>query len=443
MANNKNFKIKNSIEATKFTDFNGTIATAANGPDGLFSTTLYTGTGSSNAVSTGVDLSSSEGMVFIKNRTGTSDWNLFDTVRGMTTSNAEILYPNKTDAEVGIADYFNVTSTGFTALHSGMDTNDVSNNSTYVAFSFKSAANFFDVVTYSGSNSQQTINHNLGSAPGMVIVKCRSASGTDWYVYHNALTSSSHGMVWNSTGSEGGNGYWPVAPTSSQFTLKANTGAINQSGRTYVAYFFGHDTSSSSMIQCGGYTGNGSAAGPDVTLGWEPQWVMIKNRDLGSEQWHILDNVRGVATGGTDSHVRVNQTGAEISSQDILEITSTGFRPMTSDDKTNGSGHPYIYVAIRKVEPKQTLDLSTGNRFSFTATAATEVVFSNPPATGAPAGFSLEVENSSAYALTWPSSIKWHGGSAPSVNAGKAVYAFITTDGGTTYFGKLAGEGIA
>jgi hypothetical protein len=170
---------------------------------------------------------------------------------------------------------------------------------------------------------------------------------------------------------------------------------------------------------------------------------MIKNRDLGSEQWHIFDNVRGVATGGTDSHVSASSNGAEITSQDILEITSTGFRPMTSDDKTNGSGHPYIYVAIRKVEPKQTLDLSTGNRFSFTATGATEVIFSNPPATGTPAGFSLEVENSSAYALTWPSSIKWHGGSTPSVNAGKAVYTFITTDGGTTYFGKLAGEGIA
>ena len=441
MANNKNFKIKNSIDTTKLPDFVGTNATGANGPDGLFSTTLYTGTGSSNAVSTGVDLSSGEGMVFIKRRNNSADWNLFDTVRGASSSSAKLLYPNTTGGEVDFSDYFNVTSTGFTALHSGNDTND--NGSTYVAFSFKSAANFFDVVTYDGSNSQQTINHNLGSAPGMVIVKCRSNSGTDWFVYHNSLTSSSHNIVWNSTGSDGGNGYWPVAPTSSQFTLKANTGAINQSGRTYVAYFFGHDTSSSSMIQCGGYTGNGSAEGAAVTLGWEPQWIMIKNRDLSSEQWHVLDNVRGVATGGTDSHVSVSSQGQEITSQDILEFTSTGFRPMTSDDKTNGDGHPYIYVAIRKVEPKQTLDLSTGNRFSFTATGATGVIFSNPPATGTPTGFSLEVENSSGYALTWPSSIKWHGGSAPSVNAGKSVYAFITTDGGTTYFGKLAGEGIA
>ncbi len=436
MANNKNFKVKNSIEATKFTDFNGTIATGANGPDGLFSTTLYTGNETSTNIVTGVDLSAgNEGMIWTKSRTSTQSWFFHDTVRGAT-----VLLDNSTNAE-------ETQSNSLTSFNSdGFTVNNLyvnANNENYVSFTFKSAANFFDVVTYNGSNSQQTINHSLGSAPGMVLVKCRDNNGTDWFVYHNSLTSSSHNIVFNSTGSDGGNGYWPVAPTSSQFTLKANTGAINQSGRTYVAYFFGHDTSSSSMIQCGGYTGNGSAAGPDVTLGWEPQWVMIKNRDLGSEQWHILDNVRGVATGGTDSHVSASSTGAEITSQDILEITSTGFRPMTSDDKTNGSGHPYIYVAIRKVEPKQTLDLSTGNRFSFTATGATEVIFSNPSATGTPTGFSLEVENSSAYALTWPSSIKWHGGSAPSVNAGKAVYAFITTDGGTTYFGKLAGEGIA
>jgi len=436
MANNKNFKVKNSLDTTKLPDFVATNTTGANGPDGLFSTTLYTGNETSTDIVTGVDLSAgNEGMIWTKSRTSTQSWFFHDTVRGAT-----VLLDNSTNAEETQANSLtSFNNNGFTVNNLYVN----ANGENYVSFTWKSAANFFDVVTYNGSNSQQTINHNLGSAPGMVIVKCRDNNGTDWYVYHRGLTSSSHNAVFQSTGSEGGNGFWPVAPTSTEFTLKANTGAINQSGRTYVAYFFGHDTSSSSMIQCGNYTGNGSAEGAAVTLGWEPQWVMIKNYDLSSEQWHVLDSVRGVQTGGTDKHVSTSSNGAEITSQDIVEFTSTGFRPMTSDDKTNGDGHSYIYVAVRKVEPKQTLDLSTGNRFSFTATGVTEVIFSNPPATGTPTGFSLEVENSSAYALTWPSSVKWHGGSAPSVNAGKSVYAFITIDGGTTYFGKLAGEGIA
>ena len=436
MANNKNFKVKNSLEATKLPDFAGTTNSGALGPDGLFSTTLYTGNETSTNIVTGVDLSAgNEGMIWTKSRTNTQSWFFHDTVRGAT-----VLLDNSTNAEETQSNSLkSFNSDGFTVNNTYVN----ANSQNYVSFTFKTAANFFDVVTYNGSNSQQTINHSLGSAPGMVLVKCRDNNGTDWYVYHNSLTSSSHNIVFNSTGSDGGNNLWPVAPTSSQFTLLGNNGAINQSGRTYVAYFFGHDTSSTSSIYCGGYTGNGSAEGAAVTLGWEPQWILIKNRDLGSENWHVMDNVRGVATGGNDPYVSPNSTNAEVTNQDLVEFTSTGFRPMTSDDRTNGSGHPYIYVAIRKVEPKQILDLSTGNRFSFTPTAATIVEFTNPPATGIPFGFSLEVENSSAYALTWPSSIKWHGGSAPTVNAGKSVYVFITTDGGTTYYGKLAGEGIA
>ena len=436
MANNKNFKVKNSLDTTKLPDFVATNTAGANGPDGLFSTTLYTGNETSTDIVTGVDLSAgNEGMIWTKSRTSTQSWFFHDTVRGAT-----VLLDNSTNAEETQANSLtSFNNNGFTVNNLYVN----ANSQDYVSFTFKSAANFFDIVTYNGSNSQQTINHSLGSAPGMVIVKCRDTNGTDWYVYHNSLTSSSHNIVFQTTGSDGGNNLWPVAPTSTEFTLLGNNTAINQSGKTYVAYFFGHDTSSTGSIYCGGYTGNGSAEGAAVTLGWEPQWVMIKNRDLGSEHWHVLDNVRGVQTGGTDKHVRISTNNAEITSQDLVEFTSTGFRPMTSDDKTNGSGHPYIYVAIRKIEPKQTLDLSTGNRFSFTTTGATEVIFSNPPATGTPTGFSLEVDNSSGYALTWPSSLKWHGGSAPTVNAGKSVYAFITTDGGTTYFGKLAGEGIA
>ena len=45
--------------------------------------------------------------------------------------------------------------------------------------------------------------------------------------------------------------------------------------------------------------------------------------------------------------------------------------------------------------------------------------------------------------ITWPSSIKWHGGTAPTATVSKEVYTFITTDGGTTYYGKKAGENLA
>ena len=91
----------------------------------------------------------------------------------------------------------------------------------------------------------------------------------------------------------------------------------------------------------------------------------------------------------------------------------------------------------------QTLDLSTGGTFSFTPSGATTVSLTNPPASGTAVGFTLEVNNTGGYALTWPSSVKWPSGTAPTATATKELYTFVTTDGGTTYYGKLAGSNIA
>jgi DNA-binding beta-propeller fold protein YncE len=90
----------------------------------------------------------------------------------------------------------------------------------------------------------------------------------------------------------------------------------------------------------------------------------------------------------------------------------------------------------------QTLDLSTGTTFSFTPSGATTVSFTNPPATGIAIGFTVEI-NGDGSAITWPASVKWHGGAAPTAAASKELYAFVTTDGGTTYYGKKAGSNIA
>ena len=90
----------------------------------------------------------------------------------------------------------------------------------------------------------------------------------------------------------------------------------------------------------------------------------------------------------------------------------------------------------------QTLDLSTGTTFSFTPSGSTTVSFTNPPASGNAIGFSVEVIGDGS-AITWPDSVKWDLATAPTATASKELYTFVTTDGGTTYYGKKAAEGIA
>ena len=106
-----------------------------------------------------------------------------------------------------------------------------------------------------------------------------------------------------------------------------------------------------------------------------------------------------------------------------------------------GSANDTIYQYSTAL-PTQTLDLSTGTTFSFTPSGATTVSFTNPPATGTAIGFSVEIIGDGS-AITWPSSVKWHLATAPVALASKELYTFVTTDGGTTYYGKKAAEGLA
>ena len=103
---------------------------------------------------------------------------------------------------------------------------------------------------------------------------------------------------------------------------------------------------------------------------------------------------------------------------------------------------PTSIFSYSTISYTQTLDLSTGTYFSFTPSGATTVSFTNAPASGKAVGFAVEI-NGDGSAITWPSSVKWHGGTAPTATATKELYAFVTTDGGSAYYGRKAEEGIS
>ena len=59
--------------------------------------------------------------------------------------------------------------------------------------------------------------------------------------------------------------------------------------------------------------------------------------------------------------------------------------------------------------------------------------------------YQYSTSSTSTATTTWPSSVKWSGATAPDAPASgeKDVYVFVTTDGGTTYYGKQAGDAVA
>ena len=93
-----------------------------------------------------------------------------------------------------------------------------------------------------------------------------------------------------------------------------------------------------------------------------------------------------------------------------------------------------------------TLNLANGNIFNLTLTGDTTLTFSGATS-GKACSFSLyTTQGATAKILTWPGSVKWAGGTVPSVTATAAatdVFVFETLNGGTTWFGSMVGANFS
>ena len=100
-------------------------------------------------------------------------------------------------------------------------------------------------------------------------------------------------------------------------------------------------------------------------------------------------------------------------------------------------------VAIGNTGATRTIDLVDGNFFSATLDQACTFTFSNPAASGDFCGFTLALTNGGAFAITYPASVDFVGGVAPTLTAsGLDLLVFLTYDGGTTWLGLVAGLDI-
>ena len=326
-------------------------AGAAGGPglniEEVFSTFVADATGSGSlTINNGIDLSGEGGIVWNKSRNGTANHFIFDPALG----SGAYLQPNTTAVLATGANY-SFTSTGLTDAY-----NNYSNNEA-VWWTFRKAPKFFDIVQFSGNSTNRTISHNLDADVGFMVVKRTTSGGTNWMCFHRSVggtkgallngsnTFSADSTTWNNT-----------APTSSVFSLGTD-GNVNKTGHDYVAYLWAHNNSDGEfgpnsdqdIIKCGSYTGNNSADGPTIDLGFEPQWVMVKHTTNGFIDWYIFDNMRAFTAEGINAnkYLRPNSNGAEDGSQDYITPRPDGFQVHGTGSHTNANAE-YVYIAIRR-----------------------------------------------------------------------------------------------
>ena len=101
------------------------------------------------------------------------------------------------------------------------------------------------------------------------------------------------------------------------------------------------------VIKMGSYVGNGSTTGPEINLGWEPQYILWKNSS-NSGNWLTSDSMRGISTGAADSRLDVNSNASEDDADNWLDVNPTGFQPQRNSSFINTDGNTYIYMAIRR-----------------------------------------------------------------------------------------------
>lgn len=304
--------------------------------DSVFSTFLYTGNGSTQTINNGFDLAGESGMVWIKSRSDIGTHHtLYDTQRG---AGRRVNTSHSTNEQDDGTNGVSYSASGFTIGGSQGHINKEA--ATYVSWTFRKAPKFFDIVTYTGDGvAGRQIPHELGIAPGMITTKPTSTTG-DWHTYHRSATGDlSLNRIYTQTASRA----LVTAASGSAYTV---SDAANTNGVQYVAYLYAHDDSEDGIIQCGSYTGNGSLTGPIISLGWEPQYLMIKNAS-GTGDWQIIDSMRRMPMGSADATLQANTSNAE-SSVDYVSPTATGFQVTSTSSEVNTSGSSYIYLAIRR-----------------------------------------------------------------------------------------------
>lgn len=341
--------------------YNGQLSLSNTVTTAGFSTTLYTGNGATQSITTGIDMNTqwgndvSEkfgGLVWIKGRTQTVNNFLWDTIRGNTK---EVL-ANSTGAESTITRLSGFLSNGFSVAN---DINVNNNTSTYASWNFQTTHRVsgttnhgkaftchynpftgFTIIKYEGSGLVgHEIPHHLGRKIAFHQIKDLSAA-TDW----QGGMREGYNLSLNSTVAEGALANYTTGLTDTNIVL-GNGANVNTATHQYVLYgwansYFDEKNTLIGNYEIGIYQGTG-VAGNKVTTRGKPAWVMIKRLDAVND-WQIHDNQRNSNYILQPNTSNAENTGAgnEVSYlADWFNVNGTG-------TGINASGGQYLYMVV-------------------------------------------------------------------------------------------------
>ena len=308
---------------------------------------LYTGTGSSNAI-TGIGFQPD--LIWTATRNEAEIHPMNDSVNGINnylrsnahdtleTAGSNITAQGSDGYTVGTENRFNQSSNSFVSWNwkangSGSANTTGSEDSTVSA----NTTSGFSIVKYTNpsSGSPFTVGHSIGASPKLVIIKNLSTSQT-WGVWHIGIATGQYLRLDDTAAAASAN--LVTATSSTTFSTYQDH---HSTGNELIAYCWAPIQGFSKF---GKYTGNGSATdGTYIHLGFRAAWFMMK-RTTSGYSWAIKDNKRSTYNEVT-TELYADSNDADTAGG-ALDFLSNGIKLKNSSGTWNGSGVSYIYMAF-------------------------------------------------------------------------------------------------
>jgi hypothetical protein len=311
---------------------------------------------------------------------GGGSWYIFDNKRTTSNPQGQYLQANESAQELDGTSVFDIDfqSNGFTVNGTNNEINQSGSTYIYLAIAADpdtttpTVENSFDVVTYSGSNSAQSIDTDF--KPDLVWVKNRDDSRN--HVLSDSIRGAENFIISNSTGAEITNDPQITSLNDNGFSLIGNSSSVNRSGYDYVAWVWkaGDHDDNLPQINTEGtidsivsvnaeagfsivkYTGTGSNASFGHGLSSLPELVIVK-RTSATEDWFVLYDT----TNTPPNYMKLNTTSAGGTSSGVFPSPATStVVNVGNDTSTNSSGSTYIAYCFHSVTGYQKIGSHTG-----------------------------------------------------------------------------------
>lgn len=180
------------------------------------------------------------------------------------------------------------------------------------------------------------------------------------------------------------------------------------------------------------------------------EWVSGASYTQGDVVWSSVDygtyRAKTTHSGETTDPSSDTTNWAIVAANDLASLGVT-FTVGANGETTFVDGVNEGFASVTSTSNATTIDCRDGNVFAHTLTENTTFTFSSPPTTGTAYGFVLKVvQDSTPRTITWPASVDWSSALSPDLSSGSGdvdVFVFFTHDGGTNWYGFIAGQGLA